>query len=305
VKIVELMSSGVRQLTQVATWLWTGRGVIVVALLIALWWAGVFGWFYMQDTATSSDCANGTKEIQAESTAGAAAGADDADDADTPAVTATSTLTAPESFDFTSRRDAQTHVIPIAVEGEVPDVSEAEVVVDGFDGPAGAPAIDAVYDLRAVGSGLVLEVCIDSRPLKVTGETVARKKAPGFIDWLRGTADTRPGTYTTNIHIVHDGVSTEPIPIQVRFQGRYIWLLAPLVLFMPALAIAIVYSKAPPDGWWLVYFSTLGATAVAFNAQALSDPDWGGIVACFGLVGATFTSAVAAATLAAKTPTSG
>ncbi|HEV7721124.1 MAG TPA: hypothetical protein VGO60_07555 [Iamia sp.] len=303
-KIIDLAKIAAKQVGRAATWLWSGAGLIVVALALVLWWAGVFGWFYLQDTATSSDCANGTKEIQAESTAGAGAGTENGDDPDAPAATATSTLTAPESFDFTSRRDAQTHVIPIEVEGEVPDVSKAEVVVDGFDGPAGAPAIDAVYDLRAVGSGLVLEVCIDSRPLKVSGETVARKKAPGIIDWLRGTADTRPGTYTTNVHIVQDGVATEPIPIQVRFQGRYIWLLAPLVLFMPALAISIVYSKTPPDGWWLVYFTTLGATAVAFNAQALSDPDWGGIVACFGLVGATFTSAVAAATLAAKTPTS-
>jgi hypothetical protein len=322
VTIKDLPGQALAQVKGFATWLWSGRGLLAVALVLALWWAGVFGWFYFQDTATTSDCTNTTKDVVADGAVAdeavttedeAEVVEDDEAAPDEPTVGAgaedvagtSGQLVVPDSFDFTTRRDAQTHVIPITVPGELPaDIEQAEIVIEGFDGPGGAPAIGAVHSLHDVGSGLVLEICIDSQPLTVDDDTVSREET-GFTDWLRGTTNTRPGTYTTNVHIIHDDVTIEPIPIQVRFQGRYLWLLAPLVMVMPALAIAIVYGLKPPVRWPLVYVSTLGTTAVAFNAQALSDPDWGGIVACFGLVGATFTSAITTATIAAKTPTSG
>jgi hypothetical protein len=295
---------------------WTGfRALCITGGFILATWVATFAFFYWVDGRTDTECVGLTPTLSEN------LGAEPGEEADEPVTIAAPTTAPTISFDVL--RNAQTTTIALTSAGDLPDdIDEAQVVLESFSREGVKVELLLAYQVRRVGDAAVLDVCVDSRPLETepTGTTdpddddeatvelasLTEDELPGregFGDWLTGTADTRPGVYNARLHVRHAGVTAEVIPIEVRFQGRYLWLIIPGIVIMPFLAVFLVHKSWPKNTRQLLIPTIAGgaAAAVVWNSQGYNDPKWGGLVATFGLVAAMYSAAVAAVSTLAET----
>lgn len=107
------------------------------------------------------------------------------------------------------------------------------------------------------------------------------------------------GTYEGTVIVTDPRASALTIPVTATVQARYLWFLSPLILLFPLLGLLLVWSAAsgpgrPKLGWGALKTIVLaiGATAVVFGGQGLSNEAWGGVLAAGALIATMYTAAV-------------
>lgn len=275
--------------------------------LLVIYWVGVFVAFNRVDRHLKTHCPDDIRRR---------ALVDDPDGlAPVPGEPA-STLEGPADavkLDFTSFRSAKTVPIEFSSDDPVPgSVKDATLVLGGLVHDGELNELLVLYRVRVVASQAILDVCVDPRPPAVpapsqatsTQEQSLNSKQDGFWEWLFGTMRTRPGTYTSKAYLRQDGLSAAPVTIEVRVQGRYLWLLAPTIFLAPMLATWLIYDEKVKD--WrkraIPLIAGGGAAATAFGVQGLRNPSWGGIASVFSLIAVMYSASVAAVGTAAKAP---
>lgn len=157
-----------------------------------------------------------------------------------------------------------------------------EVHASSLDSPAGdtIPRSRVHGRVTVLGQTLVVDVCVDAREVE----------------------GLSPGAYEGSLFVTDPRVAPVSVPVAVSVQARYLWLLAPLVLLLPALGLLLVWqSVTSPDhearfgrGALVTYVTAVGATASVFGAQGLNNPAWGGVNAFFALIATMYVTATGA-----------
>lgn len=165
-------------------------------------------------------------------------------------------------------------------------VGRLEVHASSLDGEEGdtIPRREVHGRVKLLGQSLVIDVCIDARE----------------VDGLS------PGAYEGTLIITDPRVTPLSVPVTATVQARYLWLLAPMVLLLPALGLLLVWQSVTLSdhkasfgrGALVTYLTAVGATASVFGAQGVNNPAWGGAGAFFALIATMYvTSTGATATL--------
>lgn len=133
---------------------------------------------------------------------------------------------------------------------------------------------------KAQRNTVLLDVCVDARNI----------------------GRVQSGTYNGNVTFTDERVSALAVPIELTIQARYLWWLSPLVLLMPLVALYVTWGSLPPaerptisHGLVRTVVAGIAATAVVYGAQGIANRGWGGAQAAFGLIGAMYAGAAAAA----------
>ncbi|MGH9149507.1 MAG: hypothetical protein ACRD0F_04120 [Acidimicrobiales bacterium] len=171
---------------------------------------------------------------------------------------------------FRAARGTERDTLVLAASGDLSGEIGAEVVGLSGDGRA-IPARAVVVRARALRSSVALEVCL-------AGKDLGREES---------------GSYSGTIVFTDPRITPLSVPFSASIQARYVWLVAPLVLLLPVLALAAVPgtslgSRRDDAKAWV---AGLGAAGTVFGAQGLSNPSWGGSVALFGLVASMYVAA--------------
>ncbi len=131
---------------------------------------------------------------------------------------------------------------------------------------------------RSQRNTVLLDLCVDAR-------TIDRVSA---------------GVYRGTVTFTDQRVEAFSVPVEVSFQARYLWWLAPLVLFLPMLAMVVISTdEARAIRWGLsrprTLIAAIGAAGVVFGTQGVANAGWGGPQAAFGIIASMYAAATGAA----------
>lgn len=112
------------------------------------------------------------------------------------------------------------------------------------------------------------------------------------------------GKYVSYLTISGNGFSPLVVPLTVEVQARYLWLLAPWILWAALLSVALLGAAGTAKATTIAAMAAAGAAAGIFVAQGVSNNSWGGgLVPAVTLVAAMYVAA--AGTVATVKATSG
>jgi hypothetical protein len=166
-----------------------------------------------------------------------------------------------------------------------------EVQVKAENAPAGSLEIGSTALRGGMGT-------IEAEAVHVTARVLRNLVLVDACLDLRGRS-VPPGRYEGTAIITDPRVSALTIPMTAVVQARYLWFLSPLVLLFPLLGLLLIWSAASDSnrpklglGALKTIVLAIGATAVAFGGQGVSNESWGGVLAAGALIATMYTAAV-------------